>query len=52
MGGSAGGDLTIDATLNFGKIDAIMLFPPWIEPVADSSTIISNKCNDIFIHEF
>ena len=52
MGGSAGGGLTIDTTLNFGKIDAIMLIPFWIEPVAVSGTIISNKRNDTFIYEF
>jgi hypothetical protein len=48
----AGGGLTIDAAVNFGKIDAIMLISPWIEPIADSGTIISNERNDIYIHEF
>ncbi|MFT6284889.1 MAG: acetyl esterase/lipase [Arenicella sp.] len=52
MGESTRGSLTIDAALNFGKIDAIMLISPWVEPIADSGTIISNEPNDIFIHEF
>jgi monoterpene epsilon-lactone hydrolase len=52
MGDSAGGGLSIHAALNFDKIDAIMLISPWVEPTADSGTIISNERNDIFIHEF
>ena len=52
MGDSAGGGLTIDAALNFEQIDAVMLMSPWVEPTADSGSIISNNDNDIFTHAF
>jgi len=52
MGDSAGGALAISTALSGAKIDALMLISPWVEPTADSGSMLSNEVNDIFTLEF
>ena len=56
MGDSAGGALAINAAVTLAEkgysVDKLVLISPWVDPLADQGSMISNKANDIFTIEF
>ena len=56
-GDSAGGALAIFTALELAKtkakqLDKLVLLSPWVDPLADSSSMITNDKNDFLSHEF
>ena len=56
-GDSAGGALAINTTLQLIKaggksVDNLVLISPWVDPSADSGSMITNEKNDFLIPEF
>lgn len=53
-GDSAGGNLAISTALSLAaaqridQVAALLLISPWVEPTADSGTMLSNEPNDVF----
>ncbi|MEM7359854.1 MAG: alpha/beta hydrolase [Pseudomonadota bacterium] len=57
-GDSAGGNLAINTALSLAKIGrdkavaSLLLISPWVEPTADSGSMLTNEPNDVFALPF